>query len=527
MAGKTTSMSQIKQMLLLFKAGKGVKTIVKITGISRNTVKSYKEKVNLMNIAIDELLKLEDPILESRFNIGNPAYSDTRFEVLKPLIDGYVNELENPKNHLTRHLLWKEYRSENPNGYGYSQFCYHLNQHQLARHPSMVLSSEPADKLFIDFAGDTLSYVDMQTGEIINCQVFVACLKHTDYAFAIAVHSQSIDDLVYSLQCCLKKLGGVPLQVIPDNFKAAVVKANRYEPTINQVLQDMGNHYGFAITPTRVRKPKDKALVEDQVKLVYQRVYAKMRKMIFHSLSELNQAISQFMLDHNQTRMQQHPYTREERFLSLEKPLLKPLPEAPFEIKFYATLKVAKNNHIYLSRDKHYYSVPYQWIGWEVKVIYTHTMVSIYASGQKPVNHLRSTNPGRYTSVKDHLCSAHQYYLDRSPDYYINQANRKSAILGQFVTQMFQSSRLPEQLYNSCNGIFQLQRVTQTELFDLSCQLAIDQDKTSYDFLKKIIANKAVYMQPKKIPPLPEHDNVRGAEYYAQQLELELVNAIT
>ena len=520
MAGKTTSMSQIKQILLLLKAGKGVKTISSITGIARYTVKSYRDKVKLLSTDIDGLLKLEDPILESRFHAGNPAYSDNRFEVLKTLIDGYVNELENPKNHLTRYLLWKEYRSSYPAGYGYSQFCYHLSQHQAARHPSMVLRSEPADKLLIDFAGDTLAYVDLTTGELINCQVFVACLKHTDYSFAKAVHTQSVDDFVFALQCCLSHIGGVPVQVIPDNFKAAVVRANRYEPTINQVLQDLGNHYGFAITPARVRKPKDKAQVEDQVKLVYQRVYAKLRKKMFHSLSELNLAIGQCMLEHNQTRMRQHPYTREERFLSLEKPFLKPLAATPFEIKFYATLKVAKNNHIYLGRDKHYYSVPYQWIGWEVKVIYTHTMVSIYASGQPAVNHLRSFTQGGYTTRKEHLCSTHQQYLDRSPDFYFNQAKRKSEVLGRFVTLLFQTTRPVEQLYNNCNGIFQLHRATEPELFNRACQAAIDNEKISYGVLKNIIASKAIYMTPMPLKPLPEHDNVRGAEYYAQQLEI-------
>lgn len=520
MAGKTTSMSQIKQILFLLKAGKGVKTINSITGIARNTIKSYRDKVKLLNIDIDVLLKLEDPLLEGRFHAGNPAYSDNRFEVLKALIDDYVNELENPKNHLTRRLLWKEYRLSYPAGYGYSQFCYHLSQHQAARHPGMVLSSEPADKLLIDFAGDTLAYVDPATGELINCQVFVACLKHTDYSFAMAVHTQSVDDFIFALQCCLFHIGGVPVQVVPDNFKAAVVRANRYEPTINQVLQDMGNHYGFAITPARVGKPKDKAQVEDQVKLVYQRVYAKLRKKMFHSLSELNMAISQCMLEHNQTRMQQHPYTREERFLSLEKPFLKPLAAIPFEIRFYATLKVAKNNHIYLGRDKHYYSVPYQWIGWEVKVIYTHTMVSIYASGQQAVNHLRSFKQGGYTTQKDHLCSTHQHYLDRSPDYYINLAKRKSEVLGRFVTLLFQTTRPVEQLYNNCNGIFQLHRATDPELFDRACQAAIDTERISYGFLKKIITSKAIYMAPTPLKPLPEHDNLRGAEYYAQQLEI-------
>lgn len=527
MAGKTTSMSKIKQMLILLKAEKGVKTIAGLTGISRNTIKSYKVKLEKMDTSIDDLLRLDDPELESVFHSGNPAYSDNRFDKLKLLLDDYVKELEEPKNHLTRYTLWQEYRLEHPDGYGYSQFCFHLGQHKRASHPTMVLSSTPADKLLVDFAGDTLSYVDMQTGEIITCQVFVACLQHTDYAFAMAVHSQTIDDFVHALTSCLQNLGGVPVQIVPDNLKTAITRANRYEPTINQVLLDMANHYKFAVTPTRVRKPRDKALVEDQVKLIYHRVYARMRKLTFHSLSELNAAIKKNVIAHNQTRMQQYPYTREERFLSLEKPCLKPLPETAFEIKYYAKMKVATNNHIYLGRDKHYYSVPYQWIGWNVKVAYTRTMVWIYADGQQTVTHLRSFGPDPYTTNKDHLCSTHQHYMNRSPDYYINLARRKTPVLGELFECLFKDgSRPPEQLYKSCEGILHLHRKTEAGLFEKACHLAIAEEQLSYGFIKKVIGNKALtgYSSALRAKPLPKHENVRGAEYYAKQLELYFKN---
>ena len=159
MSGKTTSMSKIKQMLLLLQASKGVKSIASITGISRNTIKSYKVRLEKMDASIDDLLLLDDPVLESVFHAGNPAYSDKRFDTLKLLLDDYIKELESPRNHLTRFTLWQEYRSEHPDGYGYSQFCFHLGQHQSASHPTMVLSSTPGDKLLVDFAGDTLSYV--------------------------------------------------------------------------------------------------------------------------------------------------------------------------------------------------------------------------------------------------------------------------------------------------------------------------------------------------------------------------------
>lgn len=256
-------------------------------------------------------------------------------------------------------LLWEEYRREYPGGYGHTQFFFHLSQQLVARRPSMVLEHCAAEKLYVDFAGKPLSYVDIQTGEIISCQVFVACLPYSDYSFAMAVKSQSVEDFLYALSCFLAELGGVPKILVPDNLKSAITKASRYEPDVNSVLDDFANHYKIAVVPARVRKPKDKALVENQVKLIYTRIYAKLRNQQFFDLTSLNQAIGEKIREHNQTRMQQKPYCREECFLADERHLLSPLPEQPFELKYYKELKVAKNNHIYLSQDKHYYSVPY------------------------------------------------------------------------------------------------------------------------------------------------------------------------
>ncbi len=382
MAGTTKSMSQIKQVLQLKQAGKGTKTIVRELNMNRNTVRSYLRRAELLSEDIPALLQLDDPVLEARFHAGNPAYLDMRFEDLKTRLDKIVKDLGNKHKHLTKRLLWEEYIQEYPQGYKYSQFCYHIQQHQHAVHPSMVLSHQVGEKLFVDFAGDKLSYVDIQSGEVISCQVFVGCLAYSDYSFTMAVPSQSIEDFTYALMCCLNHIGGVPTMVVSDNLKASVIKASRYEPQINRVLEDMGNHYGFAVIPTRVARPRDKALVENQVRLIYNRVYAKLRNIEFHSLGVLNQAIYTKNREHTQTRMQQHPFSREERFLADEKQHLKPLPETSFELKYYKTLKVAKNNHIYLAGDKHYYNVPYAFTGSMVDVIYTRTMVRIYAKGK-------------------------------------------------------------------------------------------------------------------------------------------------
>jgi transposase len=515
MAGKTKAMSQVKQLLQLYKQGKKIKFIARSLGISKNTVKSYLAKLSSMKTDIDELLRLDDPELETKFHSGNPSYKETRYEHLKSQLDYYEKELKNTG--VNRYLLWQEYLQTSPGGYRYTQFCHHLKQQLVARNPSMVLEHKPGEKLFVDFAGKKLSYIDTETGELIQCPVFVACMPYSDYCFAMAVPSQGIEDFIYALNCCLEFLGGVPQILVTDNLKSAIVRANNYEPDVTRALEDFCNHYGIAIVPTRVAKPKDKALVENQVKLVYSRIFARLRNRQFFDIHSLNQAVREKNMCHNQTRMQRKPYCREECFLSNEKPLLQILPDDQYEIKYYRELKVAKNNHIYLALDKHYYSVPYQWIGEKVKVIYTRSLVRIYARGNMVAMHPRNLTAGGYSYMKEHLCSHHQHYLDRSPSYYLQRAQNKSDELYQLVQLLFAGGRPAEQNYRTCDGLFNLYRKTHPEIFSKACQEAIACKCYSYKFILSVIENikkgDTAQQQP---TPLPQHRNLRGKEYYKQ-----------
>lgn len=513
MAGKTKLMSQIKQLLQLHQQGKAKKEIARILGVSKNTVKSYLQKVEVSGYKIEDLLGLEDPVLEGKFHAGNPSYKEDRYKDIKSKMDYFFTELK--RTGVNRLTLWEEYKEVYPDGYSFSQFCYHLNQHRTAANPSAVLHHEPADKLYIDFAGKQLSYADTKTGEIINCQVFVACLPYSDYAFAMAVRSQGIEDFINALTCCLTHLGGTPKALVPDNLKSAVIKADRYEPDLNRALDDLANHYGTTVVPARVRKPKDKALVENQVKTVYSRVYAKLRHRQFHSLHELNQGIAEKMLKHNQTRMQIKPYCREEKFLADEKALLLPLPETIYEMKFYKQYSVAPNNHICLFKDRHYYSVPYEHIGRKAMVIYTRSLVSIYVKNQLVAVHARSYNIGHYTTVKDHLCSSHQHWLSRSPDYYMNKAKSKSEDLHALFILLFKQGQYPEQLYRICDGLLRLQRNEDPEKFSKACRIAIDLQKYSYKFVANILKNNTTDQTEKtEAKPLPKHQNIRGKKHY-------------
>jgi len=373
-------------------------------------------------------------------------------------MDYYVQELK--RNGVTRLILWEEYKESNPNGYSFSQFCYHLHQHQKASKPTAVLHHEPSDKLFIDFAGKQLSYVDIQTGEIIKCQVFVACLPYSDYAFAMAVKTQGVEDFIYAISCCLSYLGGVPRAIVPDNLKSAVIKSDRYEPELNVALDDLANHYGTTIVPARVR-------------------------------------------------------SREEKFLADEKHLLQPLPKTVYEMKFYKEYTVAPNNHICLFKDRHYYSVPYIHVGRKAMVIYTRSTVSIYVNNELVAVHARSYTAGQYTSVKEHLCSNHQHWLSRSPDYYMEKAKRTSDELYNLFVQLFQQGKYPEQLYRTCDGLLRLQRDTEPEDFAQACKIAIELNRYSYTLVRNLIKNKVIW--DTDVPednPLPKHQNVRGRECY-------------
>lgn len=512
MAGKITRMSKIKQLLRLHQQGVSNRQIAITLGLYKGTVNSYIQKLNAGKFSIEELLELEDPILESKFNAGAPAYLEEKFEQFKTLIPYLEKELQ--RKYVTRKLLWQEYKAQHSDGYGYTQFCFHLNQLSVARKGSAIMQHDPGMKLEVDFAGDSLGYIDRDTGEAISVQVFVAALPFSNYAYALAVPSQKTDDFLYALDGCLKNLGGVPQAVVPDNLKAAVIKAERYEPSLNRVMEDMANHYGFVVLPARPRRPRDKPTAENAVKLIYQRVYAKLRNQIFFSLVDLNASISQAVKEHNQTRMQQHSYSRQEKYLAEEKAYLKPLPESGFEIKYYADLTVMANNCIYLARDKQYYSVPFQYIGSKVQIIYTRTLVRIYKGGICIATHQRATGAG-YTTTIEHFASTHQHHMRRNPNYYIGKAHEKSVALTRLIERIFEVEKIPELAFRKCDALLSLQRKTDPLVFEKACRIAYDNDLMSYKRLQSIITQCAlVEAQSQMAIPFPKHDNIRGKDYY-------------
>ena len=515
-------MSKIKQVLLMHRNGMSNRAIAKAAELDKCTVNEYIRKIKADPLSLEALLSLEEPELEAHMFAGNPAYTDERMKDFLDKLPYFREQLED--KHVTRLLLWEEYRRENPDGYGKSQFFFHLKQNLVAQKPVGVLRSmyNPGEILMIDFAGDKLSYVDTQTGEKVHVEVFVGTMPFSGFTFAIAVPSQQVEDFAYALRMCIEALGGVPRVVIPDNLKSAVIKADRWNPKLNKALIDMGNHYGFVTLPARAGRPKDKAPVESDVNRIYQRVYAKLRKRVFYSLMELNQAIFDLVCAHNQTRMQEHPYTREERFHAMERGELLPLPEHIYEVKYTHTVTVDPKGEVRLSDDDHYYTVPCAHINRKAQLIYTRSSVKVYVDNKCVASHVRDRAPGEHTQVKEHLSPELQAMMSRSPEYYCQRAQEeKSPELETFIQTLFMNRKYGVTdaiCYNLCDFLFHLKRKTPEDAFSKTVRICAENHIFSKDdilTMSKIVQQSSKDLDAESWDVVPNnHENTRGAASY-------------
>ena len=525
MAGTVKEMSLIKQVLQLKQLGESNRGIARRLPINKETVNGYMNTIDANGWDIGELLKIDDPELERMFHAGSPAYTDARMKEFLRLLPYFREQLTNRKLHVTRQLLWEEYRHTHPGGYGKSQFYDHLKQNLVAQKDITTVLAQtykPGEKLMIDFAGDKLSYIDTETGEIMKVEVFVACMPYSDYIYVICVPSQRTEDFLFALRMCLEHLGGVPPIVVPDNLKAAVITPDRHEPELNTALRDMGNHYHFTVLPCDPASPTQKALVEDAVRIAYNRIAAKLRGREFHSLLELNAGVEEQNILLNQTRMQKRPYTREERFHAMEKPLLQPLPEEVFEMRYYADLKVGSNNFVELRHDKvtHFYSAPYIYIGRMARVIFTRSWVKIYVDNQLVATHTRKHDYG-HTYELEHMASNSRAIMERSAAYYVSWAGKKSEECKAYISEIFNPQRTnkPEEVYyRLCGAILSSYKKYESSLVDLTCRQCLDNRVFTYKKFEAILKHNYITQsddEPCLFAPVPtDHVNMRGSDYF-------------
>ena len=510
MSQASLSMRKIEEILRLkFEVGLTHREIAQSCGVSTSTVSGYSTHAKAAGLSwpLPEGMTAEQ--LEARLFPAKGGYGR---KIPQPDWQ-YVNK-ELKRKSVTLSLLWVEYRQEHPNGYGYSQFCHRYRQWKQQLNPTMRQKHKAGEKLFVDYAGQTVSVVDPQTGEIRAAQVFVATLGASNYTYAEAHWSQSLPNWIAAHVRALKFLGGVPAILVPDNIKAGVKSPNLYEPDLNPTYQDFACHYGLAVVPARVRKPRDKAKVEAGVQVVERWILARLRDRTFFSLAELNQAIAELLVELNQREMKHLGQSRREMFAEVDQPALAPLPETPYEFARWKKARVHIDYHV--SFEKHFYNVPYTLTGKEVNIRATEKMVEIYYQRQRVASHPRSTAKGRFSTHSVHMPPEHQFYSQWSPERFLRWSREIGQQTSELISRTLDARRHPQQAYRTCLGVLGLAKRHSPERLEAACQRANCAGIQSYKGVHNILKNKLDQrpLEPAPDNPLPAHDNIRGQNYY-------------
>jgi len=514
MAGKRLSMRKIREVLRLrYDLKLSARQIAKSCNIARSTVSDYLFRARNAGLSRPLPPKMDDTDLE---NLLYPsAAQDVPQEKRQmPPMDYLHRELK--RKGVTLQLLWYEYKQANPQGYQHSQFCELYRRWARKLDLSLRQEHRAGEKLFVDYAGDTIPVINPRTGEITQAQLFIAVLGASNYTFAEASYSQELPCWIGSHIHAFEYFGGVPEIVVSDNLKSGVTKACRYEPDINPTYNDLAQHYGTSIIPARAGKPKDKAKVEAGVLMAIRWILAALRNRTFFSLEELNQAIREKLSILNNRKFQKLDTTRAELFKTIEKPALKPLPPRPYE--FAQWKKATVNIDYHVEVDRHYYSVPYQLVRQQVDVRITATTIEVLFKNRRVASHKRSYRKGGFTTLAEHRPKSHQKYLEWTPSRIIRRAGENGPRTRELVTKIIQSKPHPEQGYRSCLGIIRLAKKYSPQRLEAACQRALKINAFSYksvnSILKKGLDKQALPFDetPPEITVI--HHNIRGSGYY-------------
>jgi transposase len=512
MSGTPIEMSKVKHVIRMLEAGVPKKEIARRLSISKTTVKDYIKKIEEKNLSPPELLEKETPELEGMFVAS--VYTSDKYLRLEGQFPYFEKELR--RTGVTRQLLWHEYKQRYPDGYGYSQFCNHFSRWQKTSNASMHMEHEPGDKTFIDFAGKKLSYVDRETGEVVPVEVMITCLGYSQLIYVEGQRNQKGESFVAGSENALCFYQGATKALVPDNLKSAVTVASKYEPQINEMYREFADHYGMVVYPARSRSPQDKSLVEKAVSIVYNKIYAVLRNRVFYSLEELNQAMWDLLDQINNENFQGKPFSRRDLFEQEEKHLLSPLRHDSFEIRESVRVKVMKNSHVLLGKDKHYYSVPFRHIGKRVKMVYGNRTVSIYTDGERIAFHGRDPKPYKYTTNPDHLPSTHRFVADWSPEKFLSWGASIDKDVEAYIRGIFDRKPYPEIAYRSCVGILSLAKKKGKDRLINACKRGLHYQSYGYNIILNIL-KKGLDKEPLEEVTqqrLPLHDNIRGADYY-------------
>lgn len=515
MAAERLSMRTIREILRLkWEKKLSTKKIAQSCNIARSTIRDYLERARIAGLSWPLPPDLDDGRLEVLlFSSGSTERPGKRG---LPAMEYIRKELT--RKGVTLRLLWLEYRQANPDGYQYSQFCQRYHRWRDRLDVSLRQTHRAGEKLFVDYAGQTIPVADPATGKTREARLFVSTLGASSYTFARAAFSEDLPSWIEAHVRALTFFGGVPEILVPDNLKSGVTKPCAYEPDINPTYQEMARHYGTVVIPARVARPRDKAKVESAVQVAERWILAALRNHTFLSIEELNRAVAVKLQELNNRPFQKMDGTRRSLFESIDRPALKPLPATAYEYAEWRKVRVNIDYHIEV--DGHYYSVPYQLLKEQVEVRMTAATVEVLFKNRRVAAHRRSYEKYQHTTLEEHRPKAHQRYLEWTPSRIIDWAGKNGPHTRDLVACIIESRRHPEQGFRSCLGIIRLGKRYPPERVEAACGRALLLRTYSYKSVESILKthlDKQALPESSALEKPIFHYNIRGREYYQQK----------
>ena len=506
-------MNKLRTIIRLYEEQTGLKTIATMARTSRNTVKKYIHKWNSLGISYDDFQQKSDSELHGIFCIPvQSTPSNPRVEELERLMPDICKELGN-KGMTTLHQ-WDKYRESHPDGYGLTQFRLAIQRYRMITNPSMRMEHKAGDKLFLDYTGDKLwIYPHGETPRQV--EVFVAILGCSLLTYVESTYSQSKEDFISSCENAFYYYGGVPQAMVPDNLKAAVTTAGRYESILNEEFERFAEHYGVTVLPARVRKPKDKSHVENAVKLTYKDIFTRIESLRCPDLKSLNAAIRSALEIHNNGLLTGRNYSRRSYFEDIEREVLGSLNPIRYQIKKHIMATVGKDGYVRLREDIHYYSVPHTCIGKKLRITYTANDVEIFDGYTSVASHPRNRIEFKHTTNPVHLCPKHRAIMEWSPENFIKEASEIHEDVESYIRRVLEHTRYTDKANKMCSGILGLARKVGAERLAAACRLAESYGRYNFLEIQDILKTQSELIElPEDTVEIPEHENIRGKEYY-------------
>lgn len=498
---------------LMHECSRSHREIAAVIGTSPTTVGNYLRRAQQAGITYPLPAGMTDNEINARLFPPLPAA-----DIIRPEPDWAWVHRELRKKSVTLDLLWQEYKAHHPDGYRYSWFCEQYRTWVGKLSVTLRQTHTPGEKLFVDYAGQTVPIIDGLSGEIRQAHLFVAVLGASNYTYVEATWTQTMPDWIGSHVRTFEFLRGVPELIVPDNLKSGVKHPSYYDPEINPTYRDLAAHYGVAILPARVRKPRDKAKVEGGVLVAERWILARLRNQRFFSLEEANRVIAELLHDLNRRAFKKLPGCRYSVFVEVDQPVLKHLPLDRYQYAEWKTVRAGIDYHVEVK--EHYYSVPYRFAKLELDARYTDVTVEVFHRGKRIAAHARSLLKGKHTTLPPHMPPEHQAVAGWDDNRLLNWAQKIGPHAEATVQLMLNARRHPQQSYRACMGVLQLSKSFGNSRVEAACARALKLNAANYRSINSILKNgldrqdsAANSSSVQSSLPLT-HTNVRGSKYF-------------